>query len=244
MKTIVVKNLLLNYYEEGKNNDTCFIFLHGWGQDCLSFQNFFPFFKEKHFISLDLPGFGKSFLPEDGLSLDEYVEILNDFILKKKLKKVYLIGHSFGGRIAVLYANKYKLNGLVLMSSGGIEEKTLKIKIINKLSKLAKFLPFKKLKNFLFRFLVSEDAFNASKNRGLKKTFKNTVSLDLKDKISNIKQKTLIFWGKEDKTTPLFDGKKFHRLIKGSKFKVFSGNHFFFQVHYKKITKIIFEEFL
>ena len=45
--------------------------------------------------------------------------------------------------------------------------------------------------------------------------------------IKKIKCKTFIFWGSEDKSTPIYMAKKIHKLIKNSKLYVVKGaGHF------------------
>ena len=70
-------------------------FLHGWGRSSKDFMNIENEFES---ISLDIPGFGKSIPFPQSLSPKKYAEYLADIIPSTV---EVLVGHSFGGRIAV-----------------------------------------------------------------------------------------------------------------------------------------------
>ena len=81
---------------------------------------------------LDYPGFGNSTFNKT-LDIFDYTEIIKEFIIKLHLDNTILIGHSFGGRIAINYASLYKVDKLVLFGSPFIVRKNngLKVKILN-----------------------------------------------------------------------------------------------------------------
>ena len=61
----------------------------------------------------------------------------------------------------------------------------------------------------------------------MKKTFSNIVSQDLSDLAKNIKCKTLLIYGGLDRETPLYMAKKYNKLIKNSKLKIYKNfGHF------------------
>jgi len=159
----------------------------------------------------------------------------------------YLLGHSFGGALAMLYALKHpeKIKKLILYNPAIIREKNLKIKISLFLSKIFKF--FKKivpqkifyfLKKAYYRFIVkSYDYFNADEN--LKKTFSNIVKVDLKDLAKDLKVKTILLWSKNDKFTPLKHGEILKNLIPDSQLILLDGGHSFHKEKPKEFAKIL-----
>ncbi len=159
----------------------------------------------------------------------------------------YLLGHSFGGALAMLYALKHpeKIKKLILYNPAIIREKNLKIKISLFLSKIFKFLekiiPEKILyfpKKAYYRFIVkSYDYFNADEN--LKKTFSNVVKVNLKDLAKNLKVKTILLWSKNDKFTPLRHGKILKNLISDSQLILLDGGHSFHKEKPEKFAKIL-----
>lgn len=57
-------------------------------------------------IAIDFPGHGESSYQEN-LGMDDLVEIVNLFCEKLDLNNIVLIGHSMGGLVALLFAEKY-----------------------------------------------------------------------------------------------------------------------------------------
>jgi pimeloyl-ACP methyl ester carboxylesterase len=159
----------------------------------------------------------------------------------------YLLGHSFGGALAMLYALKHpeKIKKLILYNPAIIREKNLKIKISLFLSKIFKFLAkiipekfFYFSKKAYYRFIVkSYDYFNADEN--LKKTFSNIVKVDLKDLAKNLKVKTILLWSKNDKFTPLRHGKILKNLISDSQLILLDGGHSFHKEKPEEFAKIL-----
>ena len=213
----------------------------------------------------DLPGFGKSDEPNENWKLDDYVEFIDEFIKKasrkggfelvkdllkkfnpnrglapvttetKPLQKFVLIGHSFGGRIAIKYAVKYpeKIDKLILTGAAGIKHKlTAKQKIFFILAKTGKkifSLPIvnnlkKYAQKFLYKAAREKDYYEASPR--MKEIMKNVLDEDLTGYLNKIKNPTLLVWGREDKTTPLADGEIMNREIQNSKLVVIDdANH-------------------
>ncbi|HXS14760.1 MAG TPA: alpha/beta fold hydrolase, partial [Candidatus Saccharimonadales bacterium] len=85
------------------------VILHGWqksGKDYAEIQKIFE--KEGYIVfSPDMPGFGSEKLAKEAMSVDDYVDFIEAFLQKKKLNKIILIGHSFGGRVGAKFAAKY-----------------------------------------------------------------------------------------------------------------------------------------
>lgn len=85
--------------------------LHGWGRDGTDFQTIVSGLDA---VSLHLPGFGPAPAPDEVWGTEEYAELVAEAIAA--YAPVVIVGHSFGGRIAVrLAARRPELvRGLVL----------------------------------------------------------------------------------------------------------------------------------
>src|SRR3989338_3028071 len=102
-----------------RKNDSKFtiIILHGWN---LSADRFSPLLNEleKNQYKVycpDLPGFGNSKLADKALYLDDYIKFVEKYIDRYQLDDVIIIGHSFGGRIAIKMAtSNRKLKALIV----------------------------------------------------------------------------------------------------------------------------------
>lgn len=224
----------INYLQFGKRGQPI-IFLHGWQQNSRSFSTLVPFlYKNYRLFLLDLPGFGKSEFPPIDFSSFDYAKVIIEWIKKKRLKEVILVGHSFGGKIAaIITAQEPNLvSKLILIASAGIPhpKKYYRFKKIIP-SRLIKKIPF-----CLRSVFVSRDYKQAGK---LLPIFKNIVKEDLRPIFSRINIPTLIIWGKNDKELSVKDGKKIHQLIKKSKLTITAGGHFPFWENPQKAAKLI-----
>ena len=94
------------YTKEGDGNDV--LFLHGWGGNHDSFKILYPFLKEVCATCVDLQGFGNSQdPPPSGWNTEDYADNLAEFVRLQNFKNLTVVGHSFGGRIGVVFAAKY-----------------------------------------------------------------------------------------------------------------------------------------
>ena len=109
------KDIKINYeYVDNKKENTL-IFLHGWGQNIqMMLPIAKPFVKDNNVLVIDLPGHGKTKEPSYAWELDVFVDMLHELVKFLKIKKPILIGHSFGGKISIIYASKYEVKKLVL----------------------------------------------------------------------------------------------------------------------------------
>ncbi|MBR2828300.1 MAG: alpha/beta hydrolase, partial [Bacilli bacterium] len=132
------------YYETYGNKKNTIVILPGWGDTRKTFQFFIDSLKEDYKIYiLDYPGFGNSITPKNTLTLEDYVELIQEWFQKENIKNPIIIAHSFGGRISSLLISKYKIKvkKLLLIDVAGIKRrKKLKIFLKEKIYKLLKHL--------------------------------------------------------------------------------------------------------
>lgn len=227
-KEIRLDNLLIHYKIAGQG--PAILILHGWGGSSDSWRKVQEILSKKNYkvIVPDLPGFGKSETPPMAWTVKDYADFVNQFIkkiLNESQEPFFLLGHSFGGRVAIKFAVLYpeKIKKLILCNSAGIKQKwSLKEKLIFQLSKIgnAIFTPkilerFKdRARNLFYLFLSNKDYFKA--NAKMKETLKKVLAEDLLPEISKIKTKTLIIWGQNDRLVPVKYAYIFKEKIKDS----------------------------
>lgn len=204
------------------------LILHGWGSSSKSWGQVKELLEtqgNKVFI-LDLPGFGENPPPQKPWSIDNYVNWIKEY---SQNKPFFLLGHSFGGRIAIKFAARYpeKVQGLILCGAAGItKRKTAKVFLFLVLSRFGRFLtalPFltkfqPHLQKVLYFFAGQRDYFLAQGT--MKETFKKVISEDLKPYLKTIKAPTLIVWGKKDQITPLKDAYLIKKEITNSTLEI------------------------
>ena len=220
--TIEVKGIKLNYEICGEGPDI--LFLHGWGASLESFKRMIaPLSKNFRCISLDAPGCGKSDLPENPLTPEDYCEITKEFMKKVGTKNPIMIGHSNGGRtILNMCADEMvKPKKIVLFGAAGIKsKKTFKQKVRQTTYKTCR----KVLELPIIR-LYTKEALDALRSHFgsadyksappvMRQTLVNLINSDVTDKLSNIKASTLLIWGENDTASPLWMAKVMEEKIK------------------------------
>jgi pimeloyl-ACP methyl ester carboxylesterase len=96
-------NTQVNFELHGRGARTL-VMLHGFGASLETWRDVEPALAE-HFklYLIDLKGHGLSSRPRDNhYSIENQAEIVGSFILKKQLRNVVLVGHSYGGAVALM----------------------------------------------------------------------------------------------------------------------------------------------
>lgn len=231
----------INYIRYGNNKNRTIVMLHGWGQN-IEMMKFIGDKLDEDVLIIDLPGFGKSKEPDTVLSIYDYANLVHDLISNLKIKNIILIGHSFGGKIALAYASKYKVEKLVLLASP-FKSKENKINIRTKVLKKLKKVPgLNKLEEFAKKHIGSTDYKNASGI--MREILVKHVNLDITEDVKKITCPTLIIWGDNDECVPVSDGKLLEKLIKDSGLIVFEGcTHYAYLERLDQLIRILNEFF-
>jgi len=220
----------ISYETVNPANKDVALFLHGWGANKEIMKKAFgAYFKDFRHVYVDMPGFGASSM-HGALATKDYAKIMKTFLDELGASPKIIFGHSFGGKVATLLNPEY----LVLLSSAGIVAKKplwVRFKIA-----LFKFLKLFGL-GFLYKFFATKDVKGMSKT--MYETLKNVVDEDFSSKFVDFGGKAFIFWGEEDKATPLKSGERVSRLIKNSEFHALKGDHFFFLLHARYIDGVV-----
>lgn len=223
------RGIRLKYDESGEG--PAMIIMHGWGCDGSTVRTIADIAAEQHKVyNLDLPGFGKSTEPTTVWGVDDYVEMLEEFVEKTGIENPIVLGHSFGGRVGILYSSRNKVDKLILVDSAGVKpSRSLKYYI--------KVYSFKAAKR-LWRILLGKERAEARiesmrKKKGssdyslaspmMRSILVKTVNQDLKYAMPLIKAPTLLIWGENDTATPLKDAKVMEKLIPDAGLVSFKG---------------------
>ena len=217
-----IKNVKLNYIDYG--TDTCgtILLLHGWGQNIEMMKSLGDAYSNDYrILIMDLPGFGDSMEPDFAWDVPDYVEMVHEFLNELKVEDVIIMGHSYGGKIGLLYASKYNVNKLVLFGSPfkkEVQKLSLKTKVLKKLKKVP---VLNKLEGFAKKHIGSTDYRNASPL--MREILVNTVNLDITEEVKKIKCSTLIIWGTLDEAVPVERAYELEKLIKDAGVVVYEG---------------------
>lgn len=207
------------------------ILLHGWGMKKETFDSLArDLSSDFKVFQIDLPGFGESNTPR-ALRVSEYADLLHSFVIDNCDCMPIVLGHSFGGRVAICYASKYKVKKLILVSTPGIRYFNLKSWVKVKIYRVCKRLKWNILKG-------SKDYKNA--NKILRDTLVMAVNENLRSKLPLIDVKTLLIWGQKDKDVRLKIGKDMNRLISNSELVIMSKtSHFPYLERYRYFLVVL-----
>lgn len=228
-KTINIRGTQLFYTVEGEGMPV--ILMHGWGCNHSTLksieQQLTPGFKV---YNVDFPGFGGSNEPSAVWGVEEYTSLIEDFARQEHIESPILLGHSFGGRVGILFASRNKVHKLILVDAAGVKpRRTLRY--------YYKVYSYKVMKHAVLFFLGKErgeavlnryrakvgssDYSNASPM--MRAILSKVVNEDLKSVMPKIACPTLLIWGANDTATPLADAKIMEKLIPDAGLVSFDG---------------------
>lgn len=221
-----VNGQTVNYSRIGEGD---FVFLlHGWGASLDAFGPLSAFLAKKYtVVSFDFPGFGKSPEPQTAWNVSDYRDLTVEFIKQFGCKNIVLFGHSFGARIIIKMAARanlpFAVRKIILTGAAGLSpKKTLKKTARGGLFKAGKFFLSLGPLNRLFpnaaenlkKRLGSADYAAASPI--MRDTLVKTVNESLEPFLPLVKTQTLLIWGENDAVTPLSDGQKMEKILRGA----------------------------
>jgi pimeloyl-ACP methyl ester carboxylesterase len=224
MSQVVVEGILTNYQIFGETGGTLLV-LPGWRCSISEWIPVAKNFSSNHrVILLDLPGFGTTALPKKVFGVFEYADFVKKFLAKLKIEQCIVLGHSFGGRVAIVLASEGKLvDKLILVDSASIENRSLYARLMRVIklifSPILVLLP-RSPKNKISNLIGSEDYKSSGEMR---KIFIRIVNQDLRALLSRIAVPTYIIWGDKDNVLPVSQTKIFKQEIKDSKVRIVWG---------------------
>ncbi len=207
------------------------ILMHGWGCDHSTVRSIAATAALTHTVyNIDFPGFGASEEPVEVWGVECYTRLIEALVKAENLESPVLVGHSFGGRVAILFASRNKADKVILVDAAGIKpRRTLKYYL--------KVYSFKAGKKFWELILGKEkaqariDRMRARRGSSdyagaspmMRRILSKVVNEDLTDRLPLISAPALLIWGENDTATPLSDAKKMARLIPDSGLVSFPG---------------------
>jgi len=230
-----IRNIKVNYKQYGKGDDI--ILLHGWGQNIGMMEPIGNKLCENHRITIvDLPGFGLSSEPDYAYNVSDYVELLHDLLNYLEIDNPILIGHSFGGRISIVYASKYKVKKLVLFGSPCVRH-VYKSKKQSFFKMIKKVKILKPLVNIMKNYLGSPDYKKASPI--MRDVLVKTVNEDLSCYAKKIKCSALLIWGESDTAVPVSEAKELDELLSDSALIILPGTHYCYLENLNQVINIL-----
>jgi pimeloyl-ACP methyl ester carboxylesterase len=207
------------------------LILPGWGSNSERWQKVKELLEEKgiEVLILDLPGFGRTPSPPEIWGRNDYINWIFQKIKEKNWQKFNLLGHSFGGGLAVKIATNFseRIDKLILCAPAIIRRRSIKSYLFYWFAYLGKkifSLPgLKRLsplaQKLIYKLAGTKDYYLAD---GIMKEVMKKIweEDDLLTALEKIEIPTLILWGKRDDTLPVEDAYQIKEKIKNSELKI------------------------
>ena len=210
------------------------VILHGWGLSAKTFELLISELRGHGFPvwAPDFPGFDSLHIPTKPLTLANYADFLDIYLRKHHIEKPILIGHSFGGRVALKYQLKYPKNvgALVLTGTPGftpISRKKLAIfitlaKIGGTLFSLPLLYRLKDRVRLWYYYIVGARDFYRAEGV-MRETFKQIVREELVTSMKKVHVPMLLVWGAQDIIVPVSIAEKMNETIANSRLIILPG---------------------
>lgn len=234
METII-RNHRLNYTDSGPGpTGRTIVLMHGWGCSLSTLASIEHIATREGYrvVNVDFPGFGQSQEPDSVWGVEEYTQCIEELICSLGVDRPSLLGHSFGGRVGILYASRHpgELDSLILVDAAGIKPR-------RSLRYYLKVYSFKARKRLMYLIFGREKAEHkldkmrakagssdyAQASPMMRRILSKVVNEDLSDRLGLIDVPTLLIWGENDTATPISDARKMERLIPDAGLVAFPG---------------------
>ena len=243
MPEINIKDVKLNYAIKGDKGRSV-ILLHGWGQNmemmrplAIKLLNDKNIKNNYRITILDLPGFGSSSEPDMDTDVFSYTKLIEIFLIALKINKPIMLGHSFGGRLSIIYSSRNETRKVILFGAPCIREYKPNFK--EKVLKTLKKIPFTKdLVELAKQYIGSTDYKNATPV--MRTVLVNTINQDLSECAKKITAPTLLIWGTLDTAAPLELAKKLESILKdGALIELPGATHYAYLERIDYVTNVL-----
>ena len=219
MEVIDIDGVKLHYTVEGSGKPL--ILMHGWGCSHQTVAFIAAVAAESHTVyNVDFPGFGESPEPPEVWGVEQYTRLIEEFARRLGLERPSLAGHSFGGRVGLLFASRGDVDKLILIDAAGVKPR----RSLKYYYKVYSFKLMKRLMRLIFGRQGAERRIEAQRARRgsadyasssprMRAILSKVVNEDLKSVMPSIKAPTLLIWGEDDTATPMRDARTMERQI-------------------------------
>jgi pimeloyl-ACP methyl ester carboxylesterase len=268
LRSSTVNGARVNYVEMGQGPPL--VFVHGLAGCWQNWLENIPHFARSHrVIAVDLPGFGESDLPLEDISIPGYGRFVDAFLGEIGVERASIVGNSMGGFIAaeVAISQPRRVEKLALVSAAGaMTVHHLELTLVKRLSRafhagsarviarrqsivrrrrLRKMMLYGIVRHpeLLQPELVYEIASGGGKP-GFLDAFKAILDYDFSDRLPEVKDPTLIVWGRNDRIVPVGGAYRYEELIPDSRRVIFEETGHVPMIERPALFNRVLEDFL
>ena len=216
------------------------VLVHGFGATLQTWDDVLPRLEAAHpILRMDLKGFGLSGRPgDDSYSVDEQAEIVAELVRLEAAADVVIVGHSYGGAVAVLACAKLgpRVRGLVLIDAASYQQR-LPFFVTLYRHRITRWAIARASASFRSRFVLRYLFVDRGRVTGERvERYAGAMRLDGSDAASarvaeqiraadfaevtrvirDTRVPTLIIWGDRDRAVPVAFARRLHHDIPGS----------------------------
>ena len=241
LRSVAIRGTKVNYVDMGEGPPL--VFVHGLAGCWQNWLENVPHFAKTHrVVAVDLPGFGESELPNEDITIPGYGRFVDAFLGEVGVERGTIVGNSMGGFISAEVALNHpsRVDKLVLVSAAGLVTVApgrlmlakrvapyFHLGMARTVSRREHWVRRRGLRRmFLYGVATHPDllqpelcfeiASGAGKD-GFLDAFGAVLDYDFRDRLSDVKQPTLIVWGRNDKIVPVGGAHEYERLISDSR---------------------------
>lgn len=245
-------NLLVHFLTNASDKNrslTPMIYVHGLGG---SVDGFLELIRVLHgpanarpYYAIDLPPFGRSAMQKGELTIHGYAEMLKDFVMGLPSPKVNLVCHSMGGQVCIDFAlaNPQKVELLTLISPAGIYDKSA---FVNGATRHFVGISVGPVHHPGASTIGDMSWYNQDfqkrmiTNDPLMLIAVESFRENFHDRIQNLRTRTLILWGREDRIFDFENGLYLRENVEDSTLYVIEGAaHTPMTTHAELLSKLI-----
>lgn len=233
-----IKGLSIAYTKTGSGPPI--VLLHGFTQDSRIWKlQIESLSKNFTVIAWDAPGAGLSGDPTEKFTIDDWADCLANLLDSIGIKKVHILGLSWGGLLAQEFYKRYpdRVISLILCDTTIGWTGALSDSVARELLAACIHNSFLPRQDFVLKYLpgmFSDSVPSAIKNElsrimsdthpvGFRLMATAVATADTRALLPTIKTPTLLIWGESDKRSPLSAAYQMRDVIHGAKLEIISG---------------------
>jgi pimeloyl-ACP methyl ester carboxylesterase len=242
LRSAEIEGTRVNYVDVGEGEGSPLVFVHGLSGSWQNWLENLPYFAQhRRCVAMDLPGFGRSEMPREEISVSGYARQVDALCEQLDLGRCVVVGNSMGGFVTAEMEIRYpqRVERAALVAAAGLSITNLRRRPVMTFARAlgalgaasaaqTRFMVARPrlrwaFMNFVFRHpsriapdLLYEQALGAGK-LGLVDALDALLSYDFRDRLPDVECPTLIVWGDSDMLVPVEDAHEFERLIPQSK---------------------------
>jgi pimeloyl-ACP methyl ester carboxylesterase len=236
-RTVEVLGRQMNVVDTG-GDGPALLFIHGLGGLWQNWLLNIPAFMDRcRVIAPDLPGFGRSDMPAEQISIQGYAKAIDLLCDELGVRDVVVVGNSMGGFIGAELAISFptRVHRLVLVSAAGLSTENQRREplltlarlwstaAVHGLTRAELVVRRRRLRRAFLAAVVrypeklspalTWELVQGADKPGFLRALDSLLGYPIRDRLERIEVPTLIVWGRNDILVPVGDAERFERLI-------------------------------